>query len=393
VPALSGYSRELILIGGLALFAVALRWDASDRARVTRRSDIGFWLHMFAAPMIVHPLFAWIGLIGGRSGSQPVTTLLLGLSAPATYNPAMVVVASLEIGIYLLLGLVAVIVDRRAILVSGLAYVIYAMAVLFRAAGSLNASLALTALLVGGLLLVLSAFWRPIRRVVLRIMPAPLRDRVPVTQSLAASHARRISRVSSAGLDDLSMEEAGVLRICLFACVALPLSGCVNVNVGKHVAASDYTGEVKRIAIFMPDDETFGSGFDKNFPASFKQAVQAGLGACGVASLVYQVDPMQLDGLAKAKAALAAFQPGNTLLIQHTYRFLMNGEERGETYVFTLSDIAQHRDIWKGTVGIGASAGFLADRSQTGAVLAEKMLRQMADDAVLRNCPIAAKPA
>ena len=183
------------------------------------------------------------------------------------------------------------------------------------------------------------------------------------------------------------------MRTYLCACIALLVAGCVHVDVGKHVAASDYAGDVKRIAIVMPNDEVFGSGFDQNFPASFKQGVQAGLEACGVASLVYQVDPMQLDGPAKAKAGLAAFQPGNLLLIQHTNRFLVNGEERGETYVVTLNDMAQHRDIWKGTVGIGASAGFLADRSHTGATLAEKMLRQMADDAILRHCPPAAKPA
>ena len=149
---------------------------------------------------------------------------------------------------------------------------------------------------------------------------------------------------------------------------------------------------MKRVAILMPNDEAFGSGFNRNFPASFKQGVQAGLDACGVASLVYQVDPMQLDGPAKAKAALEAFKPGNTLLVQHTNRFLVNGEERGETYVFTLNDLAQHRDVWKGTVGIGASSGFLADRSQSGATLAQKMLRQMADDAVLRTCPPASTP-
>jgi hypothetical protein len=28
-------------------------WDSSDRARLTRRSDVAFWLHLLAAPMIV----------------------------------------------------------------------------------------------------------------------------------------------------------------------------------------------------------------------------------------------------------------------------------------------------------------------------------------------------
>lgn len=83
--------------------------------------------------------------------------------------------------VYLLLGLVAVIIDRRAALVSGLAYVIYAVAVVIRHAGSLDASLAPTALLVSALLLMLSVFWRPIRRVVLRAMPLALQDKLPPT--------------------------------------------------------------------------------------------------------------------------------------------------------------------------------------------------------------------
>ena len=181
-----------------------------------------------------------------------------------------------------------------------------------------------------------------------------------------------------------------MFRICLFACVGLQLAGCVNVNVGKHVAASDDTGEVKRVAILMPTDEAFGSGFNRNFPASFKQGIQAALRACGVASLVYQLDPVQLDGPAKAAAALAAFRPGNTLIVQHTERFLSHGKERAETYVFTLNNLEQHREVWKGTVGVGT---LLADRSKVGATLADKLIRLMADDAVLRTCPPAVKTA
>src|SRR5262249_7955882 len=41
---------------GLAVFAAAMRFDLSDRERVTRRSDCAFWLHLLAAPLIVHSL-------------------------------------------------------------------------------------------------------------------------------------------------------------------------------------------------------------------------------------------------------------------------------------------------------------------------------------------------
>ena len=52
---------------GLAVFALALRYDASDPARRTRRADIAFWLHLLAAPMIVH---AVIPLVTGHIGEM-----------------------------------------------------------------------------------------------------------------------------------------------------------------------------------------------------------------------------------------------------------------------------------------------------------------------------------
>ena len=39
---------------GLACFAVAMVFDASDPHRVTRRAAQGFWLHLVAAPMIIN---------------------------------------------------------------------------------------------------------------------------------------------------------------------------------------------------------------------------------------------------------------------------------------------------------------------------------------------------
>ena len=54
-----------VLLLGIGMFLFAMWWDASDRARVTRRSDVAFWLHLLAAPMIVHPVFTLLGLNNG----------------------------------------------------------------------------------------------------------------------------------------------------------------------------------------------------------------------------------------------------------------------------------------------------------------------------------------
>ncbi len=157
-----------LLAAGLASFALALAWDASDPARKTRRSDVAFWLHLLAAPAIVHPAFSLLGLTRlSPFGPDPAT------------SPATVGAALLAFALYGLLGLIALIVDRRALMVSSLAYLLVAMDSLFRATGALTISVALSALFVGAGLLLLSAFWAKARRGALRWTPASWRSRLP----------------------------------------------------------------------------------------------------------------------------------------------------------------------------------------------------------------------
>ena len=150
---------SLVLTAGVGVFALAMWWDRSDRVRQTRRSDVAFWLHLLAAPMIAHPLFNWLGVAGGDN---------IGAGS------ALGVLA-----IYVLLGLVALAVDRRALLVSALAYVLLALTWLFREFGVVELNVAITGLVIGSALLCLSAFWAPIRRAVVEQPPAAMRDRLP----------------------------------------------------------------------------------------------------------------------------------------------------------------------------------------------------------------------
>ena len=85
----------------------------------------------------------------------------------------------LAVAVYLLLAIVALIIDRRALMVSGLAYLLYAMNALFHSTGALSVSLALSALIAGAALLLLSAYWRAARRHLLIVSPTWLRERVP----------------------------------------------------------------------------------------------------------------------------------------------------------------------------------------------------------------------
>jgi len=151
----------LVFLAGLGVFAFAMRWDMSDPARETRRSDVAFWLHLLAAPMIAHPLFNWLGVTEGDN---------IGAGS------ALGVLA-----IYMLMGIVALAVDRRALLVSALAYVLIAMTWLFREFGMVELNVAITGLVIGSALLCLSAFWSPIRAVVVEQLPTAMRTRLPLT--------------------------------------------------------------------------------------------------------------------------------------------------------------------------------------------------------------------
>jgi len=159
-------AMAIVLIAGLAVFAVAMRWDMSDRSRETRRSDVAFWLHLLAAPMIAHPLFWILGVTQGDA-----------IGAGAAFG---------VVAVYVAMGLVALAIDRRALLVSALAYVLVSLTFLFREFGVVELNVALTALVIGSALLTLSAFWSPIRRFVVDKLPGSLQVKLPVTHLATA---------------------------------------------------------------------------------------------------------------------------------------------------------------------------------------------------------------
>ena len=151
-------ATPVVFVIGLAIFALAMRFDLSDPHRETRRNDIAFWLHLLAAPMIVHSVFQAVG----------ATTYGIG---PAS--------ALLVLAIFVLLALVAIMVDRRALLVSGLVYAGWAFASLFRTIGFKGYTGPITILVLGAFVLLLSAGWTQLRLVVLRRLSPALAERLP----------------------------------------------------------------------------------------------------------------------------------------------------------------------------------------------------------------------
>lgn len=153
------YYTLLLFGAGIAIFALAMRWDMSDRERKTRRSDAAFWLHLLAAPLIVHPAF-------------------VALAHAAPGNAALN--AALVLGIYVALAAIALIVDRRALMVSALAYVLGAMGSLFNVMGAVSLQFAITALLIGSALLLLSAFWHSLRARLVAALPSGVAAQLPL---------------------------------------------------------------------------------------------------------------------------------------------------------------------------------------------------------------------
>jgi hypothetical protein len=155
------HANTIIGTLGFTVFGIALWMDARDPLRQTTRADSAFWLHLLAAPMIVHPLvggYAWGGF-GLRSASSASTGVMLTIVA-----------------LFVIMAIVSIIIDRRALLVSGLSYTGVAIAGLVRSFG-LNTGqtgLIVTLLVLALIVLSLSAFWQTLRRAVVPRLPLGL---------------------------------------------------------------------------------------------------------------------------------------------------------------------------------------------------------------------------
>jgi hypothetical protein len=135
---------------GLAVFALAMRFDMGDPHRVSLRSANGFWLHVAAAPAIVNTVALTLLDAGGAGALATLALILLAL------------------------GLVAIVIDRRSFLLAAIGYSVALSAVVLDGDGAPVLVLAL-----GAALVTLGAAWARIRSVLVRPLPASLKDRLP----------------------------------------------------------------------------------------------------------------------------------------------------------------------------------------------------------------------
>jgi hypothetical protein len=135
-PGIDRWQIALRLVpAGLVVFALAMAWDRSDRERTTQRSDNAFWLHFLAGLLVIPPLFS--------------------LAVTAYLGPLLVLAG------FLLLSVLAVVIDRRAPLVVALPMVIGSL-------GSTFGLPAVAAVAVGLGLLALVLRWEKVRAWLLR---------------------------------------------------------------------------------------------------------------------------------------------------------------------------------------------------------------------------------
>lgn len=157
-PALKEALNSLMLVGGIAIFLLAMRWDMADLKRVSGKSDVAFWLHLTAAPLIVHPVFSNLGIFEGQQ-----STMSLGI----------------VLALYLVLTVISLVIDRRAFMVSSLIYVLAALTQLLDTYGLAGDSFAYVGVVIGFSLLLLSGFWHKARRGLVQSLPAGLQAKVP----------------------------------------------------------------------------------------------------------------------------------------------------------------------------------------------------------------------
>jgi hypothetical protein len=146
---------------GLLVFSLAMFFDMSDLNRRTPKTDMAFWLHLLAAPLIVHPLVQGFANVGAMTQGDAIRVFV----------------------IFAVLGVVALIVDRRAMLVSSLLYVGYALSQFISFGAATTGNTALTVLILGTIVLALSIAWKPLRKILLSFLPANIRRIVPAANA------------------------------------------------------------------------------------------------------------------------------------------------------------------------------------------------------------------
>ncbi len=159
----------ILLVTGLGFFIVAMWFDQRDANRTNRLSDNAFWLHLIASPLIVHSIM-W------------QTAIILGVGDPALWSNGSLgtavglhsiasTLAVVVLCIFIVLMTVALVIDRRAMLVSSLIYVSLAVSFYVTQQGAVLSAITFTPIIIGGGVILIGSAWRPLRKFIFAILP------------------------------------------------------------------------------------------------------------------------------------------------------------------------------------------------------------------------------
>ncbi|MFZ1813599.1 MAG: hypothetical protein WBO55_04035 [Rhizobiaceae bacterium] len=153
------------LLFACGLFAIAMQFDMKDPGRTTRRSDVAFWLHLATAPALLYAALAVVfhnNTEGWLAGDRKLIEAVIVLS------------------IITLMMVIGIIIDRRAFVTSGLISLGVAIGVIAKEANvNLTDFAALPVFLVGMIVLVLGVGWQRLRALVVGLLPAVIRAKLP----------------------------------------------------------------------------------------------------------------------------------------------------------------------------------------------------------------------
>ncbi|OLF73017.1 hypothetical protein AWH62_08670 [Maricaulis sp. W15] len=167
------WSPSINVAGGGALLLAGILFDARDPGRETRLSGTAFWLHFFAAPVLLGAVlnFTQTGMTLQESdfANPENLNLFAAMASDSAESMRLAITALTVIGLF---ALVSLLINRRALIVSGLVTAGVSIGVIVNGSDlGAGAVVAVTLLVLGAIVVLLGAAWNPVRRILL--MPIP----------------------------------------------------------------------------------------------------------------------------------------------------------------------------------------------------------------------------
>ncbi|MFY0637443.1 hypothetical protein [Maricaulis maris] len=167
------WAPTLNVAAGGALLLGGILFDARDPGRETRLAGTAFWLHFFAAPILLGAVLnltqtGWTFQDSDFANPESLN-LFAAMATDSAESMRLAITALTVIGLF---ALVSLLINRRALIVSGLVTAGVSIGVIVNASDlGAGAVVAVTLLVLGAVVVLLGAAWNPVRRILLAPIP------------------------------------------------------------------------------------------------------------------------------------------------------------------------------------------------------------------------------